>query len=236
MDLVSSKTEFLKNIYRLSLAPNEHFEFNQFLIVDDKVCLVHAGKSSLFKPLFGQVKEILGNKTIDYIVFSHFEADECGAVNEWLAEYPEAVVYCNKICNINLSDFLIRPACVLKDGEVLSLGKRSLELVETAHFPHNWDAHMWYEQSDAVLFSSDYCCHGGISKPVIESDNSNEIIQFYERGQFIPYGKSTLLALDKISKYEVNVIAPMHGSVVVGANAKVVLDTVKVDLSQKSST
>jgi flavorubredoxin len=232
--LKQNQVEVFDNIFRLSLAPNEYFEFNQFLIVDVKVCLVHTGKQSFFESLKMMALDCLKGRNIDCFVFSHFEADECGSINSWLKLFPNAQVYCNKIANINLGDFLSRPANVLKDGEVLDLGKRKLRMVETPHFPHNWDAHMWYEENDKILFSSDFCCHGGISSPIADRENSREIIDFYEKGKFIPYGKTSNENLEKLGNLDICHIAPMHGSVIKEDLAKSVFDKVSTDLKGKS--
>ncbi len=231
----TSHTEIINNIHRLTVAPKTHFEFNQFLIIDEKTCLVHAGKEKLFEPLKKLVKKTLNGKKLDYIVFSHVEADESGAVNLWLTEYPQAQVICNKIANINLEDFLIRPAHILKDGELLNLGNRNLKLVETPHFPHNWDAHMWYVPEDQILFSSDFCCQGGICEPVMETDITPDIIDFYDKGQFIPYGKTTNEALKKIEALPLKAIVPMHGSTILGNVCNYTFQTVKSDLVMRGN-
>lgn len=235
MDIHINEVEIFSGIYRLTLAPKSQFEFNQFLLIDEKTCLVHAGKASLFNPLLELVKKNLAGRLLDYIIFSHFEADECGAVNSWLKEYPNAKVVCNKVANISLEDFLIRPAQVLGEGEHLELGKKSLRLINTPHFPHNWDAHMWYEVSEQILFSSDFCCQGNICEPTSTSDLSKSIIDFYVTGGFIPYGKTTNIALDKIVSLPISIIAPMHGSVILGKKlCQTVLEKVKKDLVSRS--
>ena len=226
----TSHIEILKNIYRLTVAPKTHFEFNQFLILDHKTCLVHAGKEKLFPELKKLVQEKLNGRSLDYIVFSHVEADESGAVNLWLQEYPNAQVVCNKVANINLEDFLIRPAQVIKDGESIQLGDRSLQLIETPHFPHNWDAHMWYVPQDQLLFSSDFCCQGGICEPMVEKDITEAIVDFYDKGKFIPYGKTTNEALTKLEKLSLRAIVPMHGSTIMGNVCSTVFQNVKADL------
>ena len=234
MSLIQSSNEVFDNIFRLSLAPNKYFEFNQFLILDEKTCLIHTGKLSLFDSLKTMALKHLGSRGLDYIVFSHFEADECGSVNRWLDEFPSAQVYCNKIANINLGDFLSRPANVLKDGEILNLGTRRLKLIETPHFPHNWDAHMWFEETESILFSSDFCCQGGITEPIAMNDVSSDIISFYENGMFIPYGKTTNENLSRIERIKPLSIAPMHGSVIKDDLTSLVLETVASDLREKS--
>jgi flavorubredoxin len=235
MNIIRSKVEIFRNIFRLSLAPNEHFEFNQFLIMDEKICLIHTGKKSLFEQLKMMVSDCLKGRKIDYFIFSHFEADECGSINDWLELYPNAEVYCNKIANINLGDFLIRPAHVLNDGDILDLGDRKLRIIETPHFPHNWDAHMWFEEKDKILFSSDFCCHGGVSVPIANEDHSQEIMAFYEKGNFIPYGKTTNENLQKLENLDINHIAPMHGSVIKNELAKVIFEKVSNHLYRKST-
>lgn len=230
----TSVTEIAPNIFRLTIAPNDFFEFSQFLLVDESTCLVHAGKSSLFNELESLIHEVLGKRNLDYIVFSHVEADESGATNKWLKKYPNAQVVCNKIANISLDNFLIRPAKVLKDKEFINLGSMTLRMVETPHFPHNWDAHMWYEEKEQVLFSSDFCCQGGISQPVSNKDISGSIISFYEKGNFIPYGSTTKSNLKKLEQIPFKAIAPMHGSIIGEEVAKIVFDKVKRDLESRA--
>lgn len=232
--MYSNEKEIVNDIFRLTLAPSPHFEFSQFLIVDQKTCLIHAGKAVLFENLKKMVQNKLNGRKLDYIVFSHVEADESGAVNEWLEVYPEAVVVCNKVANINLQDFLIRPAKVINDGDHISLGSRSLQLVNTPHFPHNWDAHMWFEPNNKVLFSSDFCCQGGNCIPTTEDDISSKIIDFYVNGGFIPYGKTTNEAVEKLMNLPIEILAPMHGSVIVGDVCHEILSKVSKDLISRS--
>jgi len=235
MKIYNSESQISTNIHRLTLAPKTQFEFNQFLIIDEKTCLIHTGKVCFFDQLLELVKNKLKGRSIDFIVFSHVEADESGSVNHWLKEYPNAKVVCNKVANINLEDFLLRPAQILNDGEHLILGQKSLRLINTPHFPHNWDAHMWYEVSEQMLFSSDFCCQGGICEPITETDISDSIIEFYVKGGFIPYGKSSNNALDKIATLPLNAIVPMHGSAIVGRQlCQTIFNKVKDDLVSRS--
>lgn len=229
-----STTQISPNIFKITLAPNPHFEFSSFLLTDDKPCLIHAGKSSLFPELKNIVLELLKEKELNYIVFSHVEADESGACNEWLELFPQAQVVCNKIAHISLDNSLVRPALVIKDKETIKLGDMTLEMIETPHFPHNWDAHMWYEQRTQSLFSSDFCCQGGICEPTTEADISEKIINFYTKGNFTPYGKTTNQTVEKIMSYNIKNIVPMHGSTITGSIVPTVLKNIKEDLITKS--
>jgi len=231
---MSSISEIAPNVSRLSIAPSSHFEFNSFLIKDKNPCLVHTGKSSFFTELKSMVDQVLNGKELKYIVFSHVEADECGAVNEWLKAFPKSKVICNKISNICLDNFLIRPAKVIKDDDTINLGSKSLQMLETPHFPHNWDAHMWYETYNKILFSSDFLSQGEVCQPTVETDISDKIISFYDKGGFMPYGKTTNESLLRLSKISFKAIAPMHGSTIVGNSSRIVFDKVKTDLESRS--
>ncbi|WP_341503806.1 hypothetical protein [Gallaecimonas sp. GXIMD4217] len=221
-----SVTELAPNLFRLTLAENDKFEFNQFLLLDDKPLLMHAGKQSLFEPLKNMVAELMDPRDLAYVAFSHFEADESGALNHWLELAPGALCLTGPIGRINLSDHAIRAPQVLRDGEAVELGRRRLRLVETPHFPHNWDAVLWYEERDRLLFSSDHCAQGGICAPLTEEDISEIAINFAEKGAFIPKGDSTRAAIAKLAGLEVDMLLPMHGSAVQGQAARQVLDRV----------
>lgn len=128
----------------------------------------------------------------------------------------------------------MRPAVVLKEGEVLDLGEFKMRLIETPHFPHGWDAHMWFEQKTKTLFSSDFCCHGGVSEPLATTNPTEKIISFYEKGGFIPYGQNTNQTLDKLMQLEFESLAVMHGSFLAGDLAREVFEKVKIDLLNRS--
>ena len=82
---------------------------------------------------------------------------------------------------------------------------------------------MWFETSEGILFSSDFCCQGGINHPVTEKDISDIIIEFYAKGGFIPYGKNTNECVSKLMSLPIIIIAPMHGSVIMGEVCKNIL-------------
>ena len=64
------------------------FSFNQYLIMDDEPLLFHAGLRKMFPLVYEAVESIISVKDLRYIAFAHFEADECGSLNEWLGRLP----------------------------------------------------------------------------------------------------------------------------------------------------
>ena len=99
--------EIAPNIYRISTpiaAIPGGFTFNQILIVDDAPLLFHTGLRQLFPLVREAVAHVLGDiKKLRYVGFSHFESDECGALNEFLAVAPEAQPVCSTVAAMTTS-------------------------------------------------------------------------------------------------------------------------------------
>ena len=150
--------------------------FNQFVITMSSL-LIHTGQAALFDTVRAQVERLLDPRTLRYISFSHFEADECGALNHWLALAPQAEVFCGAIAAMtSVTDFALRPPQAVADQGVVELGAHRLQVLETPHFPHNWDAILLYETQSRTLFGSDLGTHGGQREAVTDDDRSEEVL------------------------------------------------------------
>jgi len=151
-------------IYRIStcipeIAPGG-FTFNQFLIDADEPLLYHTGMRALFPAVREAVERVMPLPRLRWIAFAHLEADECGAVNEFLEAAPHAQVAHGALgCLLSLNDQCLRPPRPMNDGEVLELGGAALarRVVEiaTPHVPHNWESHMFFETETRTLFCGD---------------------------------------------------------------------------------
>ena len=96
------------------------FTFNQFLVRDDEPFLFHTGMRQLFPAVREAVARVLPVDSIRWISFGHVEADECGAMNDFLAAAPDAqVVHGELACMVSLNDLADRPPRAVADGEVL---------------------------------------------------------------------------------------------------------------------
>src|SRR4029453_4203939 len=111
----STVTEIAPEIYRIStFHPEFGIQFNQFLVRDDEPFLMHTGMRRMFEATRSGVAQVLDPSRVRWIGFSHFEPDECGALNEWLAIAPSAAAVCGAVGDIvMLGDFADRPARVL---------------------------------------------------------------------------------------------------------------------------
>jgi flavorubredoxin len=94
------------------------FSFNQFLVVDEAPLLFHSGPRQMFPLVREAVAHVMPVERLRYIGLSHFEADECGSLNDWLAVAPEAAPLCGQVAAmVSVNDVADRPARALADGE-----------------------------------------------------------------------------------------------------------------------
>jgi flavorubredoxin len=153
--------EIAADIFRIStyvpgVAPPEGFTFNQFLIVADEPLLFHCGMRLLFPAVSDAVASILPVESLRWISFGHVEADECGAMNLWLAAAPAAQVAFNRLgCDVSVNDLADRPPRALADGEVLDLGGKRARIITTPHVPHGWEAQVLFEEATRTLLCGD---------------------------------------------------------------------------------
>ena len=157
--------EIAPDLYRISVfVPEIQLQFNHFLVKDDEPLLYHAGLKLMFPLVLEAVKTLIEPNRIMWIGFSHFEVDECGALNEWLQIAPNAKPVCSEVgALVNLSDFAIRPGLPMKTNDILQTGKRKYRFIRTPHLPHGWDAGVMFEETDKTLLCSDLFHQNGDS-------------------------------------------------------------------------
>ena len=212
--------EVAPDLYRISVYVSEFdLQFNHFLIKDEQPLLFHTG----YKRLFGEIREavarILDPSKIRWIIFSHFESDECGSLNQWLEIAPAAEPACSFVgAMVSVNDFAIRPPRAMADGEVLTTGKYRFRFCSTAHLPHGWDAGVLFEETQRTLLCSDLFHHVGDVEPLTESDivgRSRAAMAEYQKGplaNYLPYTPLTQQILDKLAALQPRTLATMHGS------------------------
>jgi flavorubredoxin len=216
----STVTEIAPDVYRIStFHPEFQIQFNQFLIKDDEPFLMHTGFKKMFPITRAAVASILDPATVRWVGFSHFEPDECGALNEWLATAPQAQTVCSFVGTaVMMNDFAERPARPLNDGEVLTIGRQRLRFLATPHFPHGWDAGLFFEETQRTLLCSDLFFQPGDPAPLTESslvDGARETIKAGMEGPLahdMPYTPYTDQAFQRLAELAPRTLAVMHGS------------------------
>src|SRR5215470_17653913 len=209
--------EIAERIYRLStflpqVGPSG-FTFNQFLVDADEPLLFHCGQRALFPAVSAAVARIMELSRLRWIAFSHIEADECGALNEWLDAAPNATVTHGGIgCAIWLNDQAPRPPRALADGEVLDLGGRRARRLDTPHVPHCWDAGLLYEETTGTLFTSDLFTHVGDPPALTGGDILGPAVAAEGQYGYTALTPATGITIRRLAALEPRTLAVMHGS------------------------
>lgn len=219
--------EIAQGIYRICVPATAipgGFTFNHYLIVDDEPLLFHAGKRSMFPLVRGAISAVLPVERLRHISFSHYEADECGALNDFLAVSPDAAPLCGGLAaRVSINDIADRPARALEDGETVSLGSRSVRWISTPHFPHGWEAGLLMEETTGTLFCSDLFTQGGADHaPLTEGDILGPSEALRKRLDFYTYAPNTQAMIDKLAATAPKTIACMHGSAWRGDGASLI--------------
>lgn len=210
--------------YAISIyVPEFNLRFNHFLIKDEEPLLFHTGMKQMFPLVRDGIARVLDPATIRWISFSHFEADECGALNEWLAVAPRAEPVCGLVAAlVSINDFAVRQARVLAHDEILKTGKYRLRYRQTPHVPHNWEAGLLFEEVTCTLLCSDLFSHEGDVEAVTESDiveRAKRALIEGQNGAFAnayPYTPLTGPILHGLADLRPKQLALMHGSAFVG--------------------
>lgn len=170
-------TEIADGIFRLStwvgeIAPPAGFTFNQFLILGDEPLLFHTGLRKLFPLVHGAVTRLMPVDRLRWISFGHVEADECGAMNEWLAAAPRAqVAHGGTACAVSLNDLADRPPRMMANGETIDLGKgKKIRYIDTPHTPHAWESGLIFEETTKTLMCGDLFTQFGNDKELTQGD------------------------------------------------------------------
>jgi flavorubredoxin len=220
--------EIAPDLYRISLyVPAFDLQFNHFLVRDEEPLLYHTGMRGMFPALRAAVATLIDPSSLRWISWSHFEVDECGALNEWLAEAPDAIPVCGEVgAMINIADFSHRPPRALKPDETLATGRHRFRFVPTPHLPHGWDAGVLFEETDRVLLCSDLMHQIGDVEPVTTGDVVGRYRQAFEIYQqspvlmdYVPYTENTKRQLANLAALQPRILAAMHGSTFVGDGA-----------------
>jgi flavorubredoxin len=212
--------EVAPDVYRISIyVPEINLQFNHFLVKDDEPLLFHAGLRGMFPIVRELLARVIDPTTIRHIGFSHFESDECGALNSWLETAPNAEPVCGLVgALVSVNDFAIRPARVLTKDDTLTTGKYRFRFIPTPHVPHGWDAGVMLEETRGTLFCSDLFHQWGDREPLTRDsliDRARQALLESEAGPFagyVPYTHHTGRVLEDLATYSPRALATMHGS------------------------
>jgi flavorubredoxin len=218
--------EIADGIYRLStfvpeIAPPAGFTFNQFLVLGDEPLLFHAGLRRMFPLISEALSRVIAPERLRWIAFGHYEADECGALNEWLAVAPRAeAVHGHVGCMVSLNDMADRTPRMLADSEAIDLGGgRRVRWLDTPHIPHGWDAGVLYEEASGTLLCGDLFTQLGDGPALTQDDVVGPAIlaeDIFRASSLNPGMGATIRRLAELSP---RTLALMHGPSFAGDGA-----------------
>lgn len=211
--------EIADRIYRINTpvalpGTDGKFNFNQYLIADDGPLLFHTGPRQLFSLVSEAVASVIPIETLRFVGVSHFEADECGALNEFLGVAPSAEAVCSRIgAMVSLEDYANRKPRALADDEELSLGHHTVRWLDTPHVPHGWDCGLLMEASTQTFFCGDLFTQGGPGDVALtEKDILGPSEAFRAPLDYFAHAPQTLATLERLAQLAPATLACMHGS------------------------
>ena len=207
--------EIVSGIYRISTPPTEFpITFNQFLIDDEQPTLIHTGVHDAYDDIRKAIGQVLDPTRLANVVLLHFEGDECGGMERFIAEAPNARLVASGLsAGLNLTQFgfpyVDRVHGVL-DGDTLDLGSRKLRFWETPHV-HHWDSMMVVEETTKSLFPSDLFIQPGDQPAVVTENLGSEMCAYYREIGIFAHEGPVRRVVDRIEQLDPQWVHGMHG-------------------------
>ncbi|RQR40532.1 MBL fold metallo-hydrolase [Burkholderia sp. Bp9142] len=184
--------------------------FSQFFVRSphgDVLC-VETGTRSNFTQLSAALDTVgIAPSMVSSVIVPHFEADEMGALPDFLAVNPALVAYGHPMCTWGLADVFGVRTIALKDGEPTTLSGTGVVPVFTKHV-HQWDALVVYLPAYKALLSSDILMRFGREET---DDPLPAILDAITRSDYLPSLAHLASALRRIQALDLDIILPMHG-------------------------
>jgi len=221
--------EIAAGVFRIntpvSIATGEDFSFNQYLVLDDEPLLFHTGQRQLFPWVSEAIRHVMPLDRLKYVGLSHFEADECGALNLFLNAAPQAVPICSEIAAMtSVADYAERAPRALGDGEEFSTGSRTFRWYYTPHVPHAWECGLLMETTHGTFFCGDLFTQGGKGEQALASDDILAPSEAFRRPMdYFAHAPQTTQTLQRLADARPTTLACMHGSAWRGEGASLLM-------------
>ena len=187
--------------------------YNSYAIIDEKIAIMDTVDANFTQEWLGNIKNVLGDRTPDYLVVQHMEPDHSANVTEFAKVYPNATIvasekafaFMNKFFETDFADRRI----VVGEGDTLSLGAHNLKFY-TAPMVHWPEVIMTYDETDKVLFAAD--AFGKFGALDADEDWACEARRYYF-GIVGKYGVQVQAVLKKLGSLPIEIICPLHGPI-----------------------
>lgn len=214
------------NDHRLALFENVHpisrgVSYNSYLLLDEKTVLFDTVDWSICRQFLENIKGVLGNRTLDYMVINHMEPDHAACIEEIILRYPKVKVICTEKAFMFMHQFgfdIEKNIIQVKEGDTMSFGKHNVAFVAApmVHWP---EAMVTFDTTDGVLFAADAFGSFGALDGKLFNDEVNfdrdwiDDARRYYTNIVGKYGPHVQALLKKAGGLEIKYICPLHGPV-----------------------
>jgi flavorubredoxin len=207
--------EITDGIYRISTTVDVDggaFQFNQFLVDDERPALIHTGMYGMYEAVRDAVGEVVDPGKLGYVILLHFESDECGGMDRFLEGAPRSTLACSELSNaLNLSGWNFGGRVEGHvDGDVIDLGRHKLRFLETPHV-HHWDSMMLFDETSRSLFPSDLFIQAGDQPPVVTENLGSEMCGLYREVGIFAHEEPVRRVVDRVEALDPDWVHGMHG-------------------------
>jgi flavorubredoxin len=193
------------------------FSFNQYLITGDEPMLFHTGPRAMFPLVSKSVSSVIPVDTVRWIGFGHYEADECGSMNEWLEVAPNAQVGASATaCMVSVGDQSVRPPVAFTDAGTYDLGGHVMRWIDTPHVPHAWEAGVLYDETTKTLLCGDLFTQLGANDASSDDDPMEKTIMTEDVFHYSCLAPHSGATVRKLAELDVDTLAVMHGPAYTG--------------------
>ncbi len=206
-------------IYRISQWGSEsRITFNQFLIADNCPTLIHTGRYGDYDAVRAAISQVLDPATLRYVVLLHFEADECGGMDQFLEAAPDSTLLGSWLSiEVNLRRWGFRGRLQgFKDGESLDLGDHKLRFLETPHV-HHWDSMMVFDETTKSLFPADLFIQAGDQPPLVTENLGSQMCELYRGLGIFAAEAPVRRVVERIEALQPRWVHAMHGGTLRGS-------------------
>ena len=205
--------------------------YNSYLIDDEKTAVIDCVGPEFFEEHLANIRSVLGNRTVDYIVVNHMEPDHSGALALFRQFYPQARIVGNKKTISMLEGYygIDGADCIaVADGTTLELGRHTLSfhLVPMVHWPETM---VTYDSTSGTVFSGDaFGCFGALNGTVLDTETDIEPyfpeMRRYYSNIVGKYATPVQNALKKLAAINIKMICPTHGPIWTEAAGRVIAE------------
>lgn len=186
--------------------------YNSYIIMDEKIVIMDTVDKNFTSTWIENIKNVLKDKTPDYLVVQHMEPDHSANIMELVELYPNITIIGNAKTFVMIKQFFnkdITNTLVVKDGEELNIGKHTLKFIfaPMVHWP---EVMVTYDSYTKILFTADG--FGKFGALDVEEDWVNEARRYYI-GIVGKYGLQVQMLLKKAASLDIEMICPLHGPV-----------------------